>query len=280
MIKNTFFAILLFSLTLASSAIAQRLPVAESIYVNDFANILSSAAEARIEKQLKSFNAEHGIEFTVVTIDSRSTYSNSVSIEAFATLLFNEWGVGSARKNDGIMALIAHKDREMRLELGRGWAQSYNATAQRVIDRAFLPDFKDDAYEAGIEAGVTETIRRFSPDFSPSQSERLAEWLEQSVIFIFMAFVGLVILPWRKIKDASVHVRKCPNCGARQLRRDIETEREATTDLGGLLRVTTQCSNCSYRDETTRTSSPRSSSGGGGSFGGGSSSGGGASGRW
>ena len=75
----------------------------------------------------------------VVTIESMSaylpTYSGSgglnttgMRIETFATLLFNEWGIGHEKLgeeywNTGILLLIARDDRKARIELGGGWGR-------------------------------------------------------------------------------------------------------------------------------------------------------------
>ena len=75
-----------------------------------------------------------------------------------ATGLFNAWGIGDAQRNDGVLILIARYDREMRIEIGRGYGSEWNARMQRVIDTAFLSAFRQDEYQQGIENGVDATI--------------------------------------------------------------------------------------------------------------------------
>ena len=42
------------------------------------------------------------------------------SIEAFATALFNTYGIGNMPKNNGVLLLVAVRDRKARIELGSG----------------------------------------------------------------------------------------------------------------------------------------------------------------
>ena len=89
---------------------AQTYPVHTNLYVNDLASLISDEDEAALMQQLETLRKDKGIEVTVLTIDSRKTYGNSDSIESFATGLFNEWGIGNAKRNDGILILVARQD--------------------------------------------------------------------------------------------------------------------------------------------------------------------------
>lgn len=143
---------------------AQTYPDYTTTYVNDFAGLLGPASETRITDMLKSVRDDRGVEMTVVTINSRLDYGDSPSMEAFATGLFNAWGIGDAARNDGILILVIYSDREMRIELGAGYPPSFDDRVKRVIDHHFIPWFKTGDYENGIEAGVAETIKRTKLD--------------------------------------------------------------------------------------------------------------------
>lgn len=134
------------------------LPGYREVYVNDYADLLDDGAEARLRSDLTDLYDQAGIEMTVLTIPSLSDYRHYGPIEPFATALFNSWGIGNADRNDGVLVLVALHDRQMRIELGAGYAASWDARMQRVIDTAFLPRFREEAYQAGIVTGVEETI--------------------------------------------------------------------------------------------------------------------------
>lgn len=135
-----------------------QVPGYQDVYVNDFADLLDAQAEAVIRRDLIELYDQTGIEMTVLTIASMKDYGHSGAIEPFATRLFNTWGIGNANRNDGVLVLVARQDRQMRIELGAGYGRSRDDDMQRVVDRQFLPAFREDRYQEGIQAGVSETI--------------------------------------------------------------------------------------------------------------------------
>lgn len=274
----------LFTSLWAISAAGQELPGYTSTTINDFADLLPQDMADRLSSDLQTLREETGIEMTVVTISSRATYGDNTSIESFATRLFNQWGVGDTDRNDGILVLVSPGDREMRVELGSGWDPIWDDRAKNVIDFHFLPYFRDAEYARGIDAGVTELIRRFSPGYVPVAGDDAPSGGgggNDNWIFWIMAPVFALFIFGRRLLDQFVRLKRCPNCGARRLSREREIVRKATKAEQGQQDVTTRCANCDYRNVYHRPISYRSSStSSSGSFGGGSSSGGGASGRW
>ncbi len=158
--------LLLFFFLLPNVLFAQGYPDHRSRYVNDFANLIDQETEARIESLLIEVKNQRGVEMTVVTIDSRNDYGTFDAIEPFATGLFNSWGIGNPKRNDGILILIAQQDRDMRIELGAGYPPAFDDTVQTVIESYFLPWFRQGDYASGIEAGVRETIKRTRLEFT------------------------------------------------------------------------------------------------------------------
>lgn len=259
---------------------AQSYPDYESTTVNDFAGLLPDAEEAQVVAQLEQLRKDTGVEMTVVTLSRQDMFAPDVSMEVFATGLFNHWGVGNKAKNDGIMVLVLHTDRAMRVELGKFYGSDWDQAAKRVVDRSFLPAFKDGDYARGISNGVADviqTIARPANEGSEPPSKGISGmWLVVGSGLLF----GLIMF-MRKIIDFFARLRSCPSCGQRgglRIARDLT--RKATRTLGGLGTKTTTCTKCDYTDVSDYTTSRITKSSSSSSFGGGSSGGGGASGRW
>ena len=178
-------AIFLAMIVWAADLRAQVYPDYQSVFVNDFAGLLSDDGEARIAAMLEEVKEERGLEFTVVTITRLSDYDWDEAIEPYATGLFNSWGVGDATRNDGIMLLVARYDRKLRIEIGRGYDQSYDGRMKRVIDDVIVPYFKRDEYENGIIAGVEATILDvtgvFPGEFGASGPERFLSSAQRTI---------------------------------------------------------------------------------------------------
>lgn len=253
---------------------AQSYPDYSSTTVNDFANLLSPQAETRLDTKLKALKTETGVEMTVLTLNSRAEFAPNMSLEQFATGLFNHWGIGNKKTNTGVLVLILRQDRDIRIELGAAFERDWDRASARAINRSFLPAFKEDRYEKGIETGVDDTIETvvrpfLAGDDAPSDSSAFA-WVMTALIIAGASAM--------RFKDQFVRLKRCPNCGARQLTRHRRVLRPASKKTSGDGEVETRCASCSYHSVYPYTISRISSSSS--SFGGGRSGGGGASGSW
>lgn len=269
---------------LPALAAAQDYPSYDNIWVNDQADVLGDAAEDRLTEALQGLADETGVQASVLTLHTRWGYPGD-SLETFATGLFNDWGIGNADRNDGILVLVLTTDREMRIELGSGYPAGYDAVAQEIIDEVFLPAFGQSDFEGGIEAGTEAVITRIAREHAagnaPQPVSSGGESGDAARIGVFATLFAL-FAGWlafgRRIAD---RIRRCPSCGARGVHTTRETLKQPTRTSTGRGRRTVTCPHCGYVHNSTYTiSRTRSSSSSGGSFGGGSSSGGGASGRW
>lgn len=147
----------LFSLIIVFQAAAFTFPNYDNIYVNDYAGLLSGEVERDLTSRLKQAE-QQGTQITLLTINNLSDYGAGPKIEPFATALFNHWGVGDAKKNNGVMILVARNDRKMRIELGSGYPSSRDRQMKSIIDGVFIPYFKRNNYSDGISRGTIATI--------------------------------------------------------------------------------------------------------------------------
>ena len=275
-------AALVLALLMPAALLAQSWPVYENVYVNDYAKVIEEGAEGRLTTALKSLREQTGVEATVLTLYTRWGYGSG-SLEDFATGLFNEWGIGNAERNDGILVLVVSEDREMRVELGSGYSSAFNREAQDIVDRVFLPAFKDGNYSNGIEDGTAAVIARIAQVHlaggEPEPASGGSGGIFGGAIAALMALIFGGAIFGRRIAD---RFRRCPQCGERGLQTLRHTLEAATTSADGRGEKIVTCPHCGYSATSFYTISHRStsSSSSGGSFGGGSSSGGGASGRW
>ncbi|MEO1312537.1 MAG: TPM domain-containing protein [Pseudomonadota bacterium] len=204
-----------------------RWPGYVGVYVNDYANLLSPEAEFRIRDKLTRVYDGTGVEMTVLTIAQRSDYGFDGTNEAFATALFNDWGIGDADRNDGVLVLVSRLDREMRIELGSGYGSGYNRAMQVVIDDYFLPHFRRDAYEWGIEQGVDETVRALIGSYPDDLEQgtlargwsaiwRMLSSLGAGAFALLAAAAGALAYLGRQYRR--FRPRDCHACGAAMLR--------------------------------------------------------------
>ena len=136
-------------------------------YVNDFAGVLNKPDSEAIRKMFKALEDKTGVEAVVVTINSINDYNKGdATLESFATNLFNTWGVGHKKENNGVMLLIAVKDRNCRIELGSGYGRIYDPAMKQVIEENMIPYFKTDDYSRGIFEGSRGVIEKITKKVS------------------------------------------------------------------------------------------------------------------
>lgn len=151
----TMLLVLPLSTALAQSAYPER----GDRFINDNAHLLSDEDRLAIRARQQSLLATRGVELVVVTIDSVGDYDvPEQTIEAFATKLFNTWGIGDRDRDDGVLLLVAAKDRRVRIEVGSGYGATYDVPMKRVIDDAILPQFRAGDYSRGIAEGVDRIV--------------------------------------------------------------------------------------------------------------------------
>jgi uncharacterized protein len=122
-------------------------------YVTDVAEVLAGgdrdAAVARIREVEQKTSAEIAVA-TVTSLDG-------MSIEEYASTLFQRWGVGKKERDNGVLILLAPGARQIRIEVGYGLEPILpDGLAGEIIATEARPRFSNGEMSAGLLA----TIRR------------------------------------------------------------------------------------------------------------------------
>ncbi len=126
-------------------------PRTSNRWVSDTANIIDADAEAKIEAIAQALYDQRTIEMAVVTVDDvRETP------KAFATGLFNHWGIGNAQTNNGILVLMVMGKRRLEIETGTGIEAALPAAwLSDMQAREMVPKFKARDFGGGLLAGAS-----------------------------------------------------------------------------------------------------------------------------
>jgi uncharacterized protein len=136
-------------------------------YVADITGRLKPDTVSRLDADLAQYESRSGNEIGVAVI--HSTFSNDIS--DYSTELFNQWAVGQAGRNNGVLLVIAVDDRRLRLEVGSGLSGVLSDdAAQSIVDREVVPRLKAGDLDGGVEAGVLGARRALGDDTSTPDS--------------------------------------------------------------------------------------------------------------
>ncbi|QDV25236.1 TPM domain-containing protein [Aureliella helgolandensis] len=156
-------AICALCLMVASSASAIEIdlePPGDREFVRDLAGLLDSGSKEHIRNLCDSLLTDKATPIIVITIESMAKYGGEdMRIETFATLLFDQWGIGHATLgkqawNTGILLLVSRDDRKARIELGGGWGRREDELCRQIMDEHIIFHFKQARFAEGIVAGV------------------------------------------------------------------------------------------------------------------------------
>lgn len=119
--------------------------------VNDYADLISPEAEARIDALLAALERDEGAQVAVLTIDSL----RGEQLEEYSLRVAETWALGRADQDDGALLLIAKNDRKMRLEIGYGLEPVLtDVMSKRILDQILRPRFRAGDFDGGVERAV------------------------------------------------------------------------------------------------------------------------------
>jgi len=127
-------------------------------YVSDFAHVLDDSSRARLEAYCGRVEQVTGVQMAIVTIDSL----DGNPIEDVANSLYRKWGVGKKGKDEGIMLLLAIKDRRDRVEVGYGLEPILPDGFVGSVLREARPLLRQNAYGAALFAAAEEMGSRIA----------------------------------------------------------------------------------------------------------------------
>jgi uncharacterized protein len=172
---------------LAASLHAAEIPYLQG-RVTDDAEILSTAANERITALLADHETRTTDQVAVLTV----TTLDGESIEDFALRVFEAWQLGRKDKDNGVLVVVAPRDRRMRIEVGYGLeGRLTDLEAGRIIRNIMAPRFKAGDYDGGLEQGVEAIIAQLQ-DASGTIPETAAAAPQSQESFFQGPDLGLV----------------------------------------------------------------------------------------
>lgn len=128
--------------------------------VIDYANLLEEQQAVDLERKLYAYWDSTTIQMVVVIVPTLGEYT---AFE-YATELHNQWGIGDAEKNNGVVMLVKPKSEqekgEVYISVGYGLESAIpDAYAKNIVDLIMIPHFKNNDYYAAIDEGTSDLMR-------------------------------------------------------------------------------------------------------------------------
>ena len=158
--------------------------------VNDYAGILNSGEEARLERKLEDFARTTSTQISIVTITNLGGHD----VAEYTTRLFNKWGVGQAGKNNGVLMLVAIEDRKAFIATGTGLQGVLtDAKTSRIFRNELRPAFREAQYAKGLDKAADAIIAVTKGEYTADGKNDSGGGIPAGVI-VFIIFIVLVII--------------------------------------------------------------------------------------
>jgi uncharacterized membrane protein YgcG len=137
-------------------------PQSEEYYVADYAGVFSKELKEKIiDSNIELEEPCDGAQIVVVTVE----YLDGMYSDEYAMQLFNEWGVGSAEANNGMLLLLATKENKAWLTVGAGISGAFpDSKVEDYFNRYFWDDFDAGDYEAAT-SNMLEALFSWYADY-------------------------------------------------------------------------------------------------------------------
>ncbi len=261
-------------------------------FVTNPDGILSDEAVARLDSLCFSLRERGLAEVVVVALDDIEPRD----MVAFSQALFEGWGVGDDKLDNGLGVLLVGDMREIRFHTGYGLEGVLpDALCYEIQQEFMVPYFRDGDYSSGMVAGVEAVDAVLTSGELPVAEDNDAEAAMLAAV-VTLPLLAIVIFSLVMYNRAQ---KRCPKCGKQGLK-VVQTEVTKLSSSRKIVIETLRCEFCGHSHTRRRDIDGGSGGGGiwvlpmggsgrggggfggfgGGGFGGGSFGGGGSGSSW
>jgi uncharacterized protein len=137
----------------------------EESSVYDSADMLSASEEQMLEQKLINYADTTSTQIVIATIESL----NGEYIGLYAPKWAQEWGIGQAKEDNGLLILLSKADHKIWITTGYGLEEYLtDFTTKDIIENVILPKFKQNDFYGGLDQGTTAIFQVLDGSFQGS----------------------------------------------------------------------------------------------------------------
>ena len=157
-----FFTLLILIFNTASTGHAVEIPPLPPNPVVDLAGIIDDSVQTKLNRYLRELEQKTTAQMAILTVKSLQ----GESLEEFSiTIAHNKWKLGQKGKDNGVLLVIALKERKYRIEVGYGLEGILPDSLVGSIGRQYLvPYFRKGDYSEGIYAATLAIANEIAKD--------------------------------------------------------------------------------------------------------------------
>lgn len=140
--------------------------------VVDQAKVLSAAEKQNLEQQIRDIYRQGKAQIGIIIVPT----TGQEGIFDFAMRVAEQWKLGSAKQDNGLLIAVAVNDQKIHIATGYGLEGVLpDIMVSRIIRNQITPDFKQGQYAQGLQAGVNEIERilNLEPEIAKQAADEL-----------------------------------------------------------------------------------------------------------
>ncbi|KRB56471.1 YgcG family protein [Flavobacterium sp. Root186] len=187
------FTLLFITLFISNSIFAQfdipkKPDFQTSVY--DYANVLSASEKTQLEEKLIRYSDSTSTQIVVITIESLKGEDIGILTPKWA----QEWGIGQAKEDNGVLILLAKAERKIWISPGYGLEDRLTAGIGGEITRnIIIPEFKAGSYYRGLDKGADALFDVFKGKYKGERKQSKGKGFP-ILPFIVIVVIVLILL--------------------------------------------------------------------------------------
>lgn len=158
--------------------------------VNDFAGMMNPRQQEELEAKLVEFDRTTSTQIAVVTIKSLGDYD----VSDYAVKLFNQWGIGQAGKNNGVLIFASLGDRKMWITTGRGVEGALtDMQCGQIVRNEMRPAFKEGNYYEGFSKAADAVIAATKGEYKADNKDKNGSPATGLIVLIIVLIIVWII---------------------------------------------------------------------------------------
>ena len=167
----------------------------DKFFVNDFADVLTEDEEETIYRLGRELYEKTTAQVVAVTVNT----TDGEEIRQYGYQLATKWGVGDAEKDNGVLLMLASKDRKIDIEVGYGLEGALpDGKCGRILDHYAMPYLTVNQFGKGVSEAYRALINEvyleygLEPDADYTPLDELEE--ENDPLIGFFSLLLLMVI--------------------------------------------------------------------------------------
>lgn len=188
--------VLLFStcLSWAQFEIPKKPNFQTSVY--DYANILSDSEKKEFENKLIKYSDSTTTQIVFISIETLK----GENIGLLAPKWAQTWGIGQAKEDNGVIILLAKKERKIWISPGYGVEDKLTAgITGEIVRNDIIPEFKAGSYYTGLNNGADAIFKVLKGKYKGERKKKDKDFdIGGILFFVFIVIIILIIISKNK----------------------------------------------------------------------------------